>query len=114
MRTVRRIYQLILLSMVVLAVIAGQFGVYDLIGLLVFGILTWFFVGAFVSRLIATMLVNSIRCKGCGLEIPAVGQWKVGAYQDHRERHIFSAKNPMDGTRVGHLNCPQCSCTILV
>ncbi|MEK6258015.1 MAG: hypothetical protein AABP62_05285 [Planctomycetota bacterium] len=80
----------------------------------VVAVIGWWFTGGFFSRLIGVMLVSSLKCKSCGLEIPAVGQWRVGSYTDHRERHILAAKNPIDGGRVGHFDCPQCSATILV
>jgi hypothetical protein len=79
-----------------------------------FGAVFWWFFGLLISRLVAVLSTSSIRCKHCGLEIPAVGRWQIGSFTDHRDRHIYAAKSPLDGNRVGHINCPQCDCTILV
>lgn len=114
MRIVRRIFWLVFVSFIVIGTTAANMKLDTITGSMVFAMVVWWFTGAFFSRLIGMMLISSLRCKGCGLEIPAVGQWKIGSYSDHRERHILWAKNPIDGTRIGHIDCPQCSCTTLV
>lgn len=114
MRIVRRIYWLVMACLVLLAVAAGQVNSTDGIVFAVMGIIFWWFVGAYFARLIGVMMVSSLRCKGCGLEIPAVGRWQIGSYTDHRDRHVLWAKNPIDGGRMGHINCPQCSCTVII
>lgn len=114
MRTVRRIFWLVMLLIWGLIAIAGANKFDSLAIPLAICVLAWWYMGMFFSRLIGMTFVSSIRCKGCGLEIPAVAQWRIGSYSDHRERHILWAKNPMDGSRVGHIDCPQCSSTIIV
>jgi len=114
MRTVRRIFWVVLVCLIVAGTAAANLKLDILSGWAFAGLVAWWFVGMFFARQIGTMLIGSLRCKGCGLEIPAVGRWKVGSYTDHRDRHIFSAKNPTDGSRIGQIDCPQCSSTILV
>lgn len=78
----------------------------------------WLFIGFFPARWMARLLlvatVSRISCPHCGFEIEAVGRWTSGSYTDHRERHIFAFKNPIDGSLVGHTNCPMCDTTILI
>lgn len=113
MRTVRRIYIAVnaTLFLTLLTGIKVSEGLAVLAG---FCLVCWWVIGIFISRWIAVMMVSSLKCKGCGLEIPAVGQWSIGQYTDHCDRHIMLVKSPFDGTRVGHINCPQCSATIMV
>lgn len=114
MRTVRLIYWIGLAGIILLMSLAGKADNKDLmIFLAILGGLWWFW-GAIPARWIGVLLVSSLRCKGCGLVIPAVGRWQIGGYKDHRERHILLAKNPTNGGRLGQIDCPQCSSSILV
>lgn len=111
-RIVRRIYWVVFVAMILIAPLtkgnmdASTFALACIVG--------WWFLGVIPSRWIAAMMLSTVRCKHCGLEIPAVNKWRIGSYQDHRERHIILAKSPIDGSRIGNLPCPQCSATILV
>lgn len=114
MRNIRRIFWPIMLLLFVV-LYAGAVSKNDGIAVPAFlGMIAWWFTGTFFSRIIGSMLISSIRCKGCGLIIPAVTQWRIGSYNDHRERHFLFAKNPVNGTRLGQIDCPQCSCTIVL
>lgn len=114
MRRALRIYQAILGLFVLLIVlgIAVKEPAFAVLGVLL--IIPWVFVGGFIARMIGSMFISSVKCKGCGFEIPAVAQWQIGSYTDHKERHFMWAKNPIDGSRIGHTNCPQCSATVLL
>mgnify|MGYP003382349916 CR=1 FL=1 len=114
MRTVRLIFWVVFVCLFLTASMVGNAKNDTLAPYVIGALVIWWFTGAFFSRLIGSMLVSSIRCKGCGLEIPAVGQWQIGSYTDHRERHYILAKNPLNGGRLGHISCPQCSSTILL
>lgn len=114
MRIVRRIWWLVMVALFILLVVGANVKIDALAGMGFLGMICWWFTGAFFSRIIGSMIVTSFRCKGCGLEIPAVGRWQIGSYNDHRDRHFLLAKNPIDGSRVGHIDCPQCSSTILL
>ncbi|MEX2140461.1 MAG: hypothetical protein WD894_14455 [Pirellulales bacterium] len=78
----------------------------------------WFVVGGLLSRLLTPVILASIlrtvRCPGCGDQLPAVGRWSCGCgYHDHRERNVFLFKCPKCSGRVGHIDCPRCDSTIL-
>lgn len=113
-RIVRRVFWVVMAGMLVVAMIAANAKANSLAGPLVLAMIGWWFLGVIPSRWIAASLLTKLRCKNCGLEIPAINKWRIGSYQDHRERHIVFAKSPIDGTRIGNLPCPQCSATILV
>jgi len=113
-KTIRRIWWSVMLSLLVLSFVGTSSRIDVVAGTGFFGMVVWYFMGTFFSRIIGTMIVSSIRCKGCGLEIPAVTQWRVGSFNDHRARHFLFAKNPVDGARLGQIDCPQCSCTIVL
>lgn len=114
MRRVKWVAWSILFVLVVLMLMAGKFNNDGLALFLFFCAVVWWFTGGIFSRWIVAACVSSVRCKGCGLEIPAVGRWAIGSFTDHRERHFALAKNPIDGSRIGHTNCPQCDTTILL
>lgn len=114
MKTVRRIWWSVVGLWVVVGMVAANLNLSILGAPLIFFAIGWYFLGTFISRIIGSMIVSSFRCKGCGLEIPAVDNWSIGSFTDHRTRHVLLAKNPIDGARVGHVNCPQCSSTIFV
>lgn len=114
MRTTRKIWWAVMGMMMILMVLAASANAQSIGGPLLLAMIAWWFVGGFFSRIIGTMIISSIRCKGCGLEIPAFDRWQIGSYTDHQTRHILAAKNPLDGSRVGHINCPQCQATVLV
>lgn len=114
MRTVRRIWWSVLGILLLLFFVAAGIKAEVVMGPVFFGMIAWWFVGGFFSRIVGSMLVSSFRCKGCGLEVPAVDKWTIGSFTDHRPRHVLLAKSPIDGARVGHVNCPQCSTTIFV
>lgn len=67
-----------------------------------------------LARHAAALIVSAIRCPGCGFQMDAVSRWSVGSFNDHRERHIFLAWNPIDKGYTGHINCPQCDATIRI
>ncbi|MBS0203961.1 MAG: hypothetical protein JSS49_13735 [Planctomycetes bacterium] len=114
MRTIRRIWWSVMGALFVAWFVAVPNRVEIVAGPAFAGMIIWFFLGTFFSRIIGSMIVSSIRCQGCGLEIPAVTRWRVGSFTDHRDRHFLLAKNPVDGARLGHIDCPQCSCTIIL
>lgn len=66
------------------------------------------------AELLTPFFVTMIKCPRCGLEREAVGIWGTGSYTDHVERHILRFKNPIDGSRVGYMDCTECGSTILV
>lgn len=115
MRTIRRIWWPVM-SLLFLAFVFGvSVKTMQVIAFLAFvGMVAWWFMGTFISRIVGAMLVSSIRCPGCGLQMPAVDRWQIGSYTDHRERHFLFAKNPIDGVRIGHVNCPKCSASIIL
>lgn len=114
MKTIRRIWWLVMLGLLIAMVVGINIHVDQVAGPAFVGMIFWYFFGTFTSRIIGAMTVSSFRCKGCGLEVPAVDKWTIGSFTDHRPRHVLLAKNPIDGARVGHINCPQCSTTIFV
>lgn len=114
MKTIRRIFWLVMAALLLLNFVSFNLNLKSVGGGTLLAMIVWWFVGMFFSRIIGSMIVSSVHCKGCGLEIPAVAQWRIGSYADHRERHFLYAKNPVDGTRLGQINCPQCSCTIVL
>lgn len=114
MKTIRRIFWSVMGILFLLFIAAASMKAEVVMGPVFFGMIAWWFVGTFCSRIIGSMIVSSVRCKGCGLEIPAVTQWRIGSYTDHRARHFLFAKNPVDGARLGQIDCPQCTCTIVL
>jgi hypothetical protein len=114
MRTQRRIWWSMFGVMTVVWMVAVNTKLDLVAGTAFAAMIGWWFVGGFCSRILGAMIVSTIRCHGCGLEIPAVTQWRIGSYSDHRARHFLWAKNPIDGARPGHIDCPQCSCTIVL
>jgi len=114
MRRVSRVAWLVFFGLVALMLFAGKMNNDGMALLVFFCAVVWWFTGRFFSRLIVAACVSSVRCKGCGFEIPAVDRWTIGSFTDHRERHFALAKNPIDGSRIGHTNCPQCDTTILL
>lgn len=114
MRRVKRVAWLVFFGIVAVMFIGGGIK-NDWLALYAFiCAVIWWFMGGTFSRWIVAACVSSVRCKGCGLEIPAVGRWVIGSYTDHCERHFALAKNPIDGSRIGHTDCPQCGTTILL
>ena len=115
MRKIRLIFWSVLILMFLAAAGVDKLNIgRDSVIQVFFLMVVWWFTGMFISRWVLVMFMRSLHCKNCGLEIPAVGQWQIGSFHDHRHRHILAAKSPIDGARVGHINCPQCECTILV
>jgi hypothetical protein len=58
--------------------------------------------------------VRVIDCPGCGCQLNAVSRWTIGQYTDYRARHIYRVCSPIDGKRVGWMDCPRCKSTILL
>jgi hypothetical protein len=112
MRKVRRVFWIVLAGWLALFVMTGSTPQVSIFCF--FAAVFWWFFGGIFSRMIVAMTIDRIRCPGCQLEIPAVNQWSIGSFQDHKERHFAMAKNPVDGTRIGHFPCPQCDTTILL
>lgn len=71
-------------------------------------------VNNWLTNLVLSQVIRTIRCPGCQDDIPAIGRWRSGGFNDHRERHVLQVRNPIDGTLIGHINCPRCDSTILV
>lgn len=114
MRIVRRIYWCVFVALLAVAVMWSKAHQNQPPLMILFIAAVWWYTGEYFSRFIGSLMIGSLRCKNCGLEIPAVSQWKLGAFTDYRDRHVLRAKNPMDGSRIGYVNCPQCSATILL
>jgi hypothetical protein len=75
-----------------------------------------FWPSKWAAHLLAIHLVKSIRCPRCQCDIDAVSVWSSGSYTDYRERHVLAFRNPIDGRRIGWINCPnpKCKSTILL
>lgn len=67
-----------------------------------------------LSHKLMPFFISTLHCPRCGFDHDAVGIWSSGGYTDHKERHIYRFRNPLDGSRVGHTDCPQCGSTILL
>ncbi len=68
----------------------------------------------YMSDALTACVVSTLTCPGCGFTLSAIDRWSSGSFNDHRERHILNVRSPIDGSVVGHTNCPQCDCTIIV
>lgn len=104
-------------AMLMIAVSSSEPGIAVFLTGLVFGPF-WFVVGGLLSRLLTPVILanilRTVRCPGCGDQLPAVGRWSCGCgYHDHRERNVFLFKCPKCSSRVGHTDCPRCDSTIL-
>lgn len=80
--------------------------------------IAWLFVGNWPSYLYAefvgAFLIACLPCPRCGLEYEAVAIWSSGGYTDHAERHFLRFRSPIDGSRVGSMDCPECGSTLLI
>ncbi len=68
----------------------------------------------YMADALTACVVSTLTCPGCGFTFSAIGRWSSGSYNDHRDRHILNVRSPIDGSVVGHTECPQCDCTIIV
>lgn len=79
---------------------------------------SWFLLAFYpcwwLSWRLPALFISRLTCPRCGFAKDAVGVWSSGQYTDHRERHVYLFRNPIDGGRVGHVNCEQCGSTILL
>jgi hypothetical protein len=117
----RKIYWLPLLGMFlflpVLLLIEETFGVNGSGAALLFGLSFWGWVilGRWIARRLVPLFVTKVICPGCSEDIETVGVWNCACgFHDHRERHLLSGKCPKCGAFASHLDCPQCSATILL
>ena len=80
----------------------------------------WLFLGwwplrRWIDEILASIIVPTFSCPGCGFEMDGMSRWSVGDYTPPKEWHILAARDPRDKkTRIGHTDCPQCGTTILM
>jgi hypothetical protein len=68
-----------------------------------------------IAYYLLPLFVSTLTCPGCGEQIDAVNVWNCNCgYHDHCERHILIKHCPKCGKAAGHIDCPRCSCTILL
>lgn len=88
--------------------------VFPPIGIMGAILLIWYWPARWLARHVTAAVCTTIDCPGCGFQFDAIGRWTVGGYTDHRECHILLARSRIDGSHIGHTDCPQCSSTILI
>jgi hypothetical protein len=87
---------------------------------MLFGMISfiWIFIsGGFLfglSRMVTAALTPNMVCPGCRELIPCVNKWRVGSYVDHVDRHVLLARDRINGSYIGQINCPVCEVTILI
>jgi hypothetical protein len=87
----------------------------EFVFIVVMAFLGWLFLGRRIALLLLPLFITSLKCPGCQEEISPVGVWNCACgYHDHRERHILAGTCPKCGVRTGHIDCPRCSCTLLL
>jgi hypothetical protein len=75
----------------------------------------WLLLGRRVAYWLVPLFVSMLTCPGCGEEIDALAIWSCACgFHPSREHHILANRCPMCGKIAGHVNCPQCDCTILL
>ena len=122
----RTIYWFPLLGIVIVMVMASMFSaavrgtILEPVGLfllmsLSFVFWSWLIGGRWIAYYLVPLFVSTLTCPGCGEQIDAVNVWNCNCgYHDHRERHILVKRCPKCGKAAGHIDCPRCSCTILL
>lgn len=87
----------------------------SLAGVLFFAFLFWLVFGRRIAVHLIPLFISKIECPGCQEEIDVVGVWNCNCgFNDHKERNVLAKVCPKCGNRTGHLDCPRCSCTILL
>jgi hypothetical protein len=77
--------------------------------------LFWLVFGRRIALWLLPWFISHFTCPGCRKAISPVGVWNCGCgYHGHRRRHVLSGTCPKCGARAAHLDCPRCSCTLLL